>query len=142
MHPHQPSPGSFKRQVVFRIAADDWPLLEHAARQHGSIQAAVLAGLHALAQGRQRRTGDDQSAAEALATTAAPAGLATVCEAEDEEITAREAARILGLKADTVRGYIRSGRLPGHYNDTLGHSGWVTSWAAVAAYQQRLQVRR
>jgi len=47
---HTPTPGKagFKRQVVFRIDADEWPLLEAAAREHGSIQAAVLAGLRAL----------------------------------------------------------------------------------------------
>ena len=51
MHTPTPSQAGFKRQVVFRIDADDWPLLEAAAREHGSIQAAVLAGLRALAAG-------------------------------------------------------------------------------------------
>jgi hypothetical protein len=37
---------------------------------------------------------------------------------------------------------IRSGHLPGHYNDTLGSMGWVTTRAAVTAYKQRLQVTR
>jgi hypothetical protein len=136
MHPRQASPSSFKRQVVFRIGTDDWPLLERAAYEHGSIQAAILAGLHALDKARQSQTGRDRT--ETPASTA-PTRPAVSHEAENEEITAREAARILRLKADTVRGYIRSGRLPGHYNETLGSSGWVTSRAAVTAYQRRVQ---
>src|SRR5919108_1527311 len=50
MHPPDPQKTGFKRQVVFRISTDDWPLLQQAAQEHGSIQAAVLAGLRALAQ--------------------------------------------------------------------------------------------
>lgn len=45
---------SFRRQVVVRIPAEDWSLLEDAAREHGSQQAAVLAGLRELR--RQRET--------------------------------------------------------------------------------------
>lgn len=55
------------------------------------------------------------------------------------QLGTREAARILGLKVDTVAGYVRSGRLPGHYRDTPGSCGWVTNPRAVNAYKQRLQ---
>jgi hypothetical protein len=41
-------PTSFRRQVVLRIDADDWSLLEDAAREHGSQQAALMEGLRAL----------------------------------------------------------------------------------------------
>ncbi len=58
-------------------------------------------------------------------------------ENADEEIRAREAARLLGLKTDTVAGYIRSGRLPGRYDAAPTWQGWVTTRAAVHAYQHR-----
>jgi hypothetical protein len=114
----------FKRQVVFRISAADWPLIEQAAREHGSIQAALVAAVHTLGASPPRAAGHAQH------------------EQGEAEITAREAARILGLKVDTVSAYIRSGRLPGRYKDTLGSMGWVSTQAAVAAYQQRVQVHR
>lgn len=126
-------PSGFKRQVVFRISANDWPLLEHAAQEHGTIQAAILAGLHALTAAEPRTT--TARAATAAPTDAGPSGA-------EADVTAREAARILGLKPDTVSSYIRSGRLPGHYRNTLGSMGWVTNQAAITAYQQRLQASR
>lgn len=49
MHTDSTHPTGFKRQVVFRISAEEWPLLAAAAHEHGSIQAAVLAGIRALA---------------------------------------------------------------------------------------------
>ena len=52
-------------------------------------------------------------------------------EAQAEEITAREAAAILGIKPDSVRGYIRSGRLPGRYDGEPTWRGWLTTREAV-----------
>jgi hypothetical protein len=37
---------------------------------------------------------------------------------------------------------IRSGHLPGHYNDTLGSMGWVTNPATITTYQQCVQDKR
>src|SRR5664280_1740099 len=39
----------FRRQVVFRVGEEDWPYLEAAAKEHGSIQAGVIAALRAQA---------------------------------------------------------------------------------------------
>lgn len=39
---------TFRRQVVVRIGSEDWSLLDDAVRQHGSQQAAIVAGLRAL----------------------------------------------------------------------------------------------
>ena len=44
--------GGWWELSVFRIDADDWPIVEAAAREHGSIQSAVLAGIRALNQTR------------------------------------------------------------------------------------------
>lgn len=126
-------PSGFKKQVVFRISVAEWPLLEQAAQEHGSIQAAILAGLHALSAAEPRTT--MARVAAAASTEAGPTGA-------EAEVTARAAARILGLKPDTVSSYIRCGRLPGHYRDTLGSTGWVTSQAAVLAYRERIRASR
>jgi excisionase family DNA binding protein len=48
-------PPAFRRQVNFDLHADEWPLLEQAARDHGGVRAGILAGLHALAEERLRR---------------------------------------------------------------------------------------
>ena len=143
MHTPTPTTTGFKRQVVFRIGPDDWPLLQAAANEHGSIQAAVIAALHALAD--PPSDGVDTTAeapAEALAAPAEhtlhkptrqdPAATET---AADEEITAREAARILGLKTSTISGYIRTGRLPGRYASEPTWRGWLTTRAAVSNYR-------
>jgi hypothetical protein len=53
-----------------------------------------------------------------------------------EEIRAREAAKLLGLKTDTVSGYIRSGRLPGRYDAAPGWRGWLTPRGAVIEYER------
>ncbi|HZT93907.1 MAG TPA: hypothetical protein VE985_05470 [Gaiellaceae bacterium] len=142
MHPRQPSPAGFKRQVVFRIGTDDWPLLEQAATEHGSIQAAILAGLHAL----------NQPSAEPATTKPAPPETPKPARAAEtppkpsvnrkEEITAREAASLLKLKAGTVRGYIRSGRISGYYRDTPGSTSWMTTRGAVEDYRRAVQGKR
>jgi hypothetical protein len=41
---------------------------------------------------------------------------------------------ILGLKASTIKGYIRSGRLAGHYDGEPRWRGWLTTRPAVDAY--------
>jgi hypothetical protein len=131
MQPTTNPPSGFKRQVVFRLNAEQWPLREQAATEYGSIQAALIAALDALASsnpqpdraaeqpGRYAPTGESQ--------------LPAVEEASppDQEISAREAARMLGLKAGTVRGYIRSGRL----------SGRITTRGATEAYKRKRRSR-
>jgi hypothetical protein len=142
MHPRTPSPSGFKRQVVFRIGPDDWPLLEQAATEHGSIQAAILAGLHALNQTGKEPAETEFAPAE---TTEPPATAETpplLSVNREEEITAREAASLLELKAGTVRGYIRSGRLTGYYRNTLGSSSWMTTRGAVEDYRREVQSKR
>ena len=140
-----PTPRGFKRQVVFRLDLEHWPLLEQAVAAHGSIQAAVLAGLRALGTPQadpllakasqpsqpagktreQRKEPEDTRATTAAQTNA------------DEEIPARDAARLLGLKTGTVSGYIRTGRLPGRYDEAPTWLGWLTTRAAVDAYRTR-----
>lgn len=53
----------------------------------------------------------------------------------DDEIPARDAANMLGLKTSTVSGYIRSGRLAGRYAGEPSWQGWLTTRSAVDAYR-------
>src|SRR4051794_5752278 len=41
-------PTGFRRQIVVRLDAEQWPLLASAVAEHGSIQRAVVAALHSL----------------------------------------------------------------------------------------------
>jgi hypothetical protein len=137
--PSADEPG-FKRQVVFRVGAADWAILRDAAAAHGSIQAALTAAIRALS----RRT--DQNAQEPNGQPAASASPPAEQSGEpaadpdvpgeslDEEILAREAAEILGLKTGTIRGYINSGRLAGRYDAAPDWRGWVTTRRAVTEY--------
>ena len=97
---------------MIRVGPDDWPLRQQAAERHGSYQAALLAGLRSL--------------------TSPAAGFNL-----DEEIRAREAAKLLGLTTGTVAGYIRNGRIPGRYDDPPTWLGWVTTRRAVEAHRSR-----
>ena len=150
MHTNVPAQKGFKRQVVFRISAEEWPLLEAAARKHGSIQAAVIAGIRGLdspqpdpdmAAPNKRETKPKlQKLPRQPTAKPTPTPLVeTVAVDLDEEIRAREAAKLLGLKTDTVSGYIRSGRLPGRYDAAPTWRGWVTPRGAVSNYQRTRQ---
>jgi hypothetical protein len=114
------------------------PLLESAAAQHGSIQWAVVAALQALVQQaapepkKPRAQGVTPSVPEATVEDADAEN-----ESQAEEIAAREAAAILGIKPDSVRGYIRSGRLPGRYDGEPTSGGWLTTREAVDRYRGR-----
>ena len=136
---HTPTPGKagFKRQVVFRIDADDWPLLEAAAREQGSIQAAVLAGIRALNPTRNKPATEDAPAKPKPTRRPAKPASRPTPPPPDEEIRSREAAQILGIKTDTVSAYIRSGRLPGRYDAAPTWRGWLTTRSAVTEYQKR-----
>jgi len=138
-----PTTSGFKRQVVFRLGVEDWPLLEAAVAEHGSIQAALLAALRALGASparpgsettppkeRGRSEGAKRKPAAEPATS--PAGEPK----KTEEIPAREAAKMLGLKSGTVRGYIRSGRLAGRYDGGPSFGGWLTTQDAVEQYRR------
>jgi hypothetical protein len=137
MTSHANQPSGFKRQVVFRVSTDDSPLLEQATHQHGSIQAALIAALHALTNQQPPAAPTQEETSSAVQAV----GDEAVRE-PDQEITAREAAHILGLKPDSVRGYIRSGRLTGYYRDTLGSSSWMTTRGAVEDYRRDVQGKR
>lgn len=139
MPPVPRSNGQFKRQVVFRISPDDWPLLEHAASEHGSIQAAIIAGLRALSTPETLPAVEQTEATTPKDRESPPTDKK---QAEPEEIPAREAARLLAVKTSTVSGYIRTGRLPGHYNTSPGNTGWVTTRTAVTAYKRQIRNRR
>ncbi len=142
-----PTPRGFRRQVVFRLGLEHWPLLEQAVEAHGSIQAAVLAGLRALGGLPTDRTPAEEL--RVLTPDRKEPGLSgkpwrrETREAETpdaeassaDEIPAREAAGLLGLKSGTVRGYIRSGRLPGRYDGDPTWRGWLTTRSAVEAYR-------
>ena len=129
----------FKRQVVIRVGADDWQLLQQAAEEHGSYQAALITGLRALTKPRIDTARAEAKAPSKPKPPSAPAPLAIVPPISlDEEIRAREAAKLLGLKTSTVTGYIRSGRMPGRYDDPPTWLGWVTTRRAVEDYRKRL----
>ena len=138
------SPGAaFKRQVVFRIGPEDWPLLEAAAAEHGSIQAALVAGLRALSrtpEAAKLATTEPPQPAKAArpAKATKPHTAAPPPQVDDpnEEIRARDAARILGLKTSTVSSYIRAGRLPGRYDAAPTWKGWIITRGAVEAYRR------
>lgn len=137
--PASPAPG-FKRQVVFRVGTEDWAVLEAAVSEHGSIQAAVLAGLRALGRAQERETDGQVEKVEQPADAESVAESVAVAQPSpdpDEEISAREAADLLGLKTATVRGYIRSGRLAGRYVGAPQWQGWLTTRGAVEAYRAR-----
>src|SRR2546430_2571365 len=100
-----PQGAGFKRQVVFRVGLDDWALLQSDAAEHGSIQAAVIAGIRARGY----------SADDAMVPIAVPALPSASAEPDEpdgagerpavdagDEITAREAAELLGLEAATI----------------------------------------
>lgn len=145
MHTSLPGSAGFKRQVVFRIGIEDWPLLEAAACEHGSIQSAVLAVIRALTYrgsstepARSPKLSDERDAATAELEPIErhdPKEPSGRTEPLHEEITGREAAKLLGLKTSTVSGYIRSGRLPGRHDGAPTWLGWLTTRAAVESYR-------
>lgn len=95
-------PDGFQRQVNFRISADDWPLLEAAARDHGGIAAGLLAGLRSLAEKRL-------ATARPTATPPAPAPSEPPSERPEQQresewwLELAEVASILNTKPPTVR---------------------------------------
>lgn len=142
MNARAPASPGFKRQVVFRLGVEEWPLLEAAVAEHGSMQAAVLAGLRALNCGPEvaadrpkagtktrKPRGSSRKSRRKAAESTRPAA--------DEEMLARDAAQLLGVKPDTVRGYIRTGRLPGRYDGEPTWRGWLTTRGAVESYLSR-----
>ena len=144
MDPGTPQEPAFKRQVVFRIGAEDWTLLQAAARAHGSIQAALVAALRSLAASSEAVAEPSGSAAPSeLRPDARRSGRTPAASPpppstrNQDEIPSREAAKILGLKAGTVRGYIRAGRLPGRYDGEPDYRGWLTTRGAVDAYRRQ-----
>ena len=138
MHANTTPPAGFKRQVVFRVGPDDWQLLQTAATEHGSLQAALIAGLRALTKPKdpldERPTRKPKRARTRTPARRDPPQTHPTIENPDEEISARDAAEILGLKTSTVSGYICSGRLPGRYDDSPTQHGWVITRRAVAEY--------
>ena len=128
-----PPTQGFKRQVVFRVAPEEWALLQAAAKQHGSIQAALIASIQALAPQPQKT----QPAPKKPTTRRTHAAPHKAARSANDEITAREAAQLLGLQTSTVKGYIRSGRLTGRYDGEPTWRGWLTTRSAVESYARR-----
>src|SRR5947209_2393403 len=125
------APTGFKRQVLVRIGPDEHELLEAAVREHGSQQAALVAGLRALDERRQgdagRRGGDPSDLPPgATATTpgtagtgageSAPGGAAVSPEPagsdEDWWIPAEAAQDIFGLSDAQLRRRARQSGAP------------------------------
>jgi len=136
-------PTGFRRQIVVRLDTEQWPLLESAAAAHGSIQRAVVAALQALVQPptvEPEKEPPEQKPTERTEPSTRPTGAEKADHQRkrgDEEITAREAATLLGIKPDSVRGYIRSGRLPGRYDGEPTWRGWLTTRGAVETYRSK-----
>jgi hypothetical protein len=150
MHTPSPESAQFKRQVVFRISAQEWPLLEEAAVRHGSIQAALLAGLRALSTDRPASVAEtadahagDPRPVPAVQRRSKPAGSRRVVngrretQSPNDELTAREAAALLGLASSTVKGYIRRGRIKGRYDESPTWRGWVMTRRELERYRRR-----
>jgi hypothetical protein len=161
MHAPSPENAQFKRQIVFRVTPEQWPLLEQAAAKHGSIQAALLAGLRALipdkppatptrAAGEAARTAPEQGRVKPSRPKrqrganpgkrprkAQPTPKTEVATpSPEEEVMAREAAAVLGLKPSTVKGYIRAGRINGRYDEGPPWRGWVLTRRELERYRR------
>jgi hypothetical protein len=93
----------FQRQVVFRITAEDWPLLEAAAKEHGSQQAAIIAALRALADSGAR--GRAASEAEPPEPVQNPKADAQPGEQEQGDwwVTLEQLEGILGLEREALK---------------------------------------
>ena len=62
----------FRRQVVVRLDAEDWALLEAATKEHGSQQAALIAALRALGGSSPPAAREPSTAQAAPAPAEAP----------------------------------------------------------------------
>ncbi len=118
------SPHAFRRQVTFRLGADDAPLLELAARAHGGIQAGIVAALRAYASQRLQPAAEREPEPAVLAAEPAPASeqpKPRQPRSEPDEGTVElnlsEASDILDLTPATLRAGIREGRRPGRVRD-------------------------
>jgi len=154
--------GGFRRQVTFRIGAEDASFLDAAAREHGGIQSGILAALRAYAAQRLQAAAtppvseeeDVGARAEAsaekpkprkrLAPRHKPAPLVPP-PADDDlvELNVSEAGPILGLSPASLREKIKRGTHPGRVGSnglylaalrrsTLRESGAELSPRAVA----------
>jgi hypothetical protein len=135
----------FRRQVVFRIGEDDWPYLEAAAREHGGIQAGIIAALRAHAAQRLAARAEAALVADPLGAEDYPSPLVeqphrptamrrrpelTRPDAEIETTTAGsaahelvelnlvEAAPVLGVTPASLRAQIKRGTRPGRRSET------------------------
>jgi hypothetical protein len=136
-------PSPFRRQVNFRVGADDWPLLEALAREHGGIQAGLLAAVRVYAVQRLQVAsasppakaaeasphGEAQSPADSGPETPQPSRSREPFERRRPQAARREVARasvelnvleaapVLGLSPGSLRGAIRRGTRPGRRTD-------------------------
>jgi hypothetical protein len=128
----------FRRQVVFRIGEEDWPYLEAAAKEHGSIQAGIIAALRAQAVRRlapeAEATPTDVSPTPEVAVPARVEeprrssarskveshGARAACSTAQDtvELNVAEAAPVLGLQPDSLRAAIKRGARPGRRSET------------------------
>ncbi|MGD0272782.1 MAG: hypothetical protein ABSB96_03530 [Gaiellaceae bacterium] len=136
------SGSGFRRQVVFRIGEDDWPYLETAAREHGGIQAGIIAALRAHAAQRLAPPAEPSPVPELLGATEPTlesgrpvsskrraesarseedggATLASRSASRDMvELNVAEAAALLGLRPESLRSAIKRGARPGRRSET------------------------
>jgi hypothetical protein len=95
----------FERQVNFSIASDDYPLLEAATEEHGTIKAGIHAGLRLLAAARLERAGPHVLPPPAE-TPAAPGALGD----SDWWMSVAFVAETFSRSAATVRKWVADGR--------------------------------
>jgi hypothetical protein len=126
----------FRRQVNIRVGPEDWPLLQSVAREHGGIQAGLLAALRSHVA-RQLQPEQQPASAESADPDAAnapkpsrtapapkparlpkraPAPSAT-SEHDEVELNVAEAAPVLGLRAERLREEIKRGVRPGRRSE-------------------------
>ena len=97
----------FKRQVVFRVGAEDWALLEAASREHGSQQAAIIAALRALGgSGPPERGQPEPGVPDGSEPEGGPEADLDRAE-EDWWISTEQLRPIVGLEGTALRRRIR-----------------------------------
>jgi hypothetical protein len=101
----------FERQVNFGISSDDFPLLEAAREEHGTIKAGIHAGLRLLAQGRLDRAGPHVVPSPELPPSPSPSPLSPPpADASDWWMSVAVVAETFGRSPATVRKWVADGR--------------------------------
>jgi len=104
----------FERQVNFSISAEDFPLLEAARAEYGTIKGGILAGLRLLAQQRLERA--DAPAPSPLPSplpSPSPPAVEPARGALDWWMDVQTVADTFGRSPATVRKWVAEGRATG-----------------------------